>query len=79
MQFVLHVRHLVGKRTSPGFHLCIGCTVDTQIFLPSLDTNLTVLLSTFVLKHIEQHVESTKNAFQYKTCTLVHVVLVLGY
>ncbi len=42
MQFVLHVRHLVGKRTSPGFHLCIGCTLDTKMFLPSLDTNLTV-------------------------------------
>eukprot|EP01043_Picozoa_sp_COSAG02_P130994 COSAG02_NODE_68749_length_224_cov_2.392000_1_plen_29_part_10 len=27
-------------------------------------------MSTFVLKHIEQYVENTKHAFQYKTCTL---------
>ena len=32
------------------------------------------MMSTFALKHtsipVEQHVESTKHAFQYKTCTL---------
>eukprot|EP01043_Picozoa_sp_COSAG02_P052822 COSAG02_NODE_5750_length_4068_cov_1.970522_1_plen_196_part_00 len=56
-----------------GYHNCIPeCAGERSTISGDAGPNAGQfsMMSTFVLGHIEQYVESTKHAFQYKTCTL---------